>query len=198
MRALDQDIGYLLHRTEEALRARLLVGLAAGGVSFPEYKVLVQLAFGDNIPQNVLAERMNLEKSVLARTLRRLEKQQLFRRMPDKADARVKRVVLTPKGRALQQQIIVMRERHLDAASACLTEREVQELQRLLNRLYEYNLDAVAPVSTSDVETAESTPASTNDVETAESTPVSTNDVETAESTPAPEPTRRGAHDRKT
>jgi len=159
MRALDQDIGYLLHRAVEALRSRLLLELDANGVTFPEYQVLVQLGFGDDIPQNVLAERMNLEKSVLARTLRRLEKQQLFKRVPDQADARVKRVVLTPKGRALQQQIIAMRERHLDEASACLTEEEVQELRGLLNRLYEHNLHAVTPASTNGVETAESTPA---------------------------------------
>ena len=97
MRALDQDTGFLLRRTVEALRARLLIDLQANGVTFPEYQVLVQLGFGDDIPQNVLAERMNLEKSVLARTLRRLEKQQLFKRVPDQADARVKRVGLTPR-----------------------------------------------------------------------------------------------------
>ena len=77
--------------------------------------------------------------------------------------------------------MIAMRERHMDEVSACLTEEEVQELRRLLNCLYEYNLHAV-------------TPASTNGVETAESTPASTNGVETAESTPAAGPKRHGPH----
>ncbi len=153
MRALDQDIGYLLHRTEECMHARLRSDLEASGVTFPEFQVLMQLAFGDNIPQNVLAERMGLEKSVLARTLRRLEKKQLFQRVPDEHDARVKRVVLIPKGRALQEQIVAMREHNLDEASACLTAKEVQTLQRLLNRLYVHNLGAVKQSSTDEVET---------------------------------------------
>ena len=154
MRALDQDIGYLLHRTEECLRARLRADLQSAGVTFPEFQVLMQLAFGDGIHQNVLAERMGLEKSVLARTLRRLQRHQLFRRVPDSHDARAKCVVLTPRGHVVQQQIIAIRERHLDEVSACLTAEEVQTLQRLLYRLYEHSLGAATPDFTHDVETA--------------------------------------------
>jgi len=144
MHTLEDDVGFLLYRTAQAMRARLMLSLTAEGITFEQYQVLVALSLGDNIPQNVLADRMRLEKSVLARVLRRLQNDGLFVRISAPHDLRVKRVLLTARGRTLQTRVLELREGHLQEVLACLGGEEVNELKRLLNRLFDHNLQALA------------------------------------------------------
>ena len=54
----------------------------------------------------------------------------------DPADSRVNRVNLTAQGRDLQGKVMPLPETGLGKATQTLSEEEVRELKRLLNRIY--------------------------------------------------------------
>jgi DNA-binding MarR family transcriptional regulator len=136
MRTLVDDLGFLIARTDRTMRGHLFRRLKRLGVTFEQFQVVIGLCEGDNIPQHVLADRMSLEPSSMARLLRRMERAGLVVRVEDKADSRVRRVRLTDKGRSLLKGMIAIREESLSEVLECLTEKEVHELKRLLNTIF--------------------------------------------------------------
>jgi len=136
---LEQDLGFLMRRTFQAMKRRLLQRLQPLGITFDQFRVLVWLLEGDNIPQKTLAQRVAMDPPAMARMLRRMERDGLIARRRDNRDARVQRVTLTDKGRILRGQVALVRLASLNDTLACLSPKEVKELTRLLNALYAYN-----------------------------------------------------------
>lgn len=133
---LQEDVGFLVARTDRAMRSYLVHRLQPLGITFQQFQVLVGLSEGDGIPQELLAERVCLETSFLARLLQRLEKEGLIRRVIAEQDARVRLVLLTPKGQTLRDQVESVRVAALKQVLHDLSEEEVKELKRLLNRIF--------------------------------------------------------------
>lgn len=138
MRPLEKDFGLLIARTHRVLRTYIYQILKSMHVTFEQFQVLVGLSAGDNIPQHVLAERMDLEPSSIARMLNRMEKRGLITRVEDEEDSRIRRVLMTEEGSNLWHRIAPVRDRYLEAALACLTDEEVSQLEQLLNRVREH------------------------------------------------------------
>nr|MBC7245629.1 MarR family transcriptional regulator [Chloroflexota bacterium] len=133
---LENDLGFLLGRTDRAMRNYLLHRLQPLGVTFQQLQVLVGLSEGDAISQDALAKRMFLEPGFITRMLQRLEQDGFVARVGDEQDARKRLVLLTPKGRELCEKVETVRTAALQDALRSLSEEEVNELQRLLNRLF--------------------------------------------------------------
>lgn len=106
------------------------------GITYEQFKVLNALCEDDNVPQVTLADRLNTDKTSLARMLRRMERAGLIFRTADDADARVNRVCLTARGRELQTKVVPHRDEGLTQATDGLNEEEVQELNRMLDIVY--------------------------------------------------------------
>jgi DNA-binding MarR family transcriptional regulator len=66
-----------------------------------------------------------------------MESAELVSRTVDAADSRVNRIALMDKGRYLAEQMAPQRDQALSLAVQGLGEKEVVELKRLLNRVYE-------------------------------------------------------------
>jgi DNA-binding MarR family transcriptional regulator len=133
---LEHDLGFLLARTYRAMRRRLMSRLVPLGVTYKQFQVLNALCEADNPSQGELAQRVNMDKTALARMLVRMEGGGLILRQVDPADARVNRVRLTPQGRELRGRILPHREEALKRATQGLDEKEVRELERLLNKVF--------------------------------------------------------------
>ena len=84
----------------DAVMTRRLAGLGLG-LRVAEHEVLVNLLRAPGITQQALAQRCFVAKSGASMMLTRLEKQRLVERQADSVDARVRRLFLTPEGRAL-------------------------------------------------------------------------------------------------
>ena len=104
MRELDQDLGFLMRRTSQAVRERLRLKVEQYGLTFQEYQVLSVLGL-DRATQAGLARTMGLDRSVLGRLLRRMERKGLCTREPSAADGRVKLVALTESGKRLLEDL---------------------------------------------------------------------------------------------
>jgi DNA-binding MarR family transcriptional regulator len=133
---LEEDLGFLLARTHRAMRRWLMARLEPLDITYEQFKVLNALCEDDNVPQVTLADRLNTDKTSLARMLRRMERAGLIFRTADDADARVNRVCLTARGRELQTKVVPHRDEGLTQATDGLNEEEVQELNRMLDIVY--------------------------------------------------------------
>ena len=138
---IDEDPGLLLARTQRAMRSHLVRMLAEREVTFEQFQTLLGLSEGEDIAQNVLAERLYLEPTYTTRMLRRVEKRGLISRQRDESDARIQRVRVTPDGRALWDKLTHIREEHLAAVFQCLSRTELDELERMLNAIYAHITD---------------------------------------------------------
>lgn len=136
MLLLENDIGFLLGRTDRAMKHYLLQHLRPLGITVQQFLALVGLSEDDGISQDALAQRMYVDISFITRILQHLEEDGLVTRTKDERDARVNLVWLTPEGHALREKIDAMRAEALQKVLQNLDEREVQELKRLLNRIF--------------------------------------------------------------
>jgi DNA-binding MarR family transcriptional regulator len=101
--ALVREFG--LHRTDPT----------DGGepVSMSEHQALMELSSGEELSQSELSNRLRLEKSTISRLAVQMEGRGWLERNRDTADARLVRLRLTPRGRAVARDLAVFRSRRL-------------------------------------------------------------------------------------
>lgn len=79
--------------------------LAAQGLTYPQYLVLLVLWEQDGQPVNDIAKRLLLETNTVTPLLKRMEAEGLITRTKGKEDARQIIVKLTAKGKALPEKL---------------------------------------------------------------------------------------------
>ena len=135
---LEDDLGFLLARAYRAMRLWLTRRLEPLGITYQQFQVLNALCEEDDVSQSVIADRVNVDKTSLARMLGRMEEAGLVCRAVDAADSRVHRVSLTAHGRGLVEEVRPLREEGLSKAVQGLTGEEVEEIRRYLNQIYDH------------------------------------------------------------
>jgi DNA-binding MarR family transcriptional regulator len=129
---LDEDLGFLVARTHRTMRRWIMARLAPLGITYEQFKVLNALCQEENVTQAEMADRVQIDKSSLARMLTRMEAAGLISRHGDPADSRLKRICLTDRGRRLALRVAPYRDLGLRRAAQGMSEEEVKELKRLL------------------------------------------------------------------
>ena len=143
----SRPLGYHVNRTGRLIQQRLVELMAARGYDYPVefWPALNHLCLaGGTMSQNDLADYLVRDKGTVARLVARMEVDGLLRREADPADARRKRLRVTPFGKttaaALRTDVVAMiaaSTRDVDAAAleTCLD---------VLDRVFD-NLLALAP-----------------------------------------------------
>jgi len=93
-----------------------------------------------------LSERMLIRPPSVTGVVDRLERLRLVERSGEKDDLRVKRVSLTPQGRALVRQIMEKHRMQIHSVLGALSAAEQKELHRLLEQLDAHLENTLAPV----------------------------------------------------
>lgn len=131
------ELGDLLERCAERWRRRLVdrCRAAGHGVDATTCRVLGPLFEHDRRPISEVGARAGLAKSSMTTIVRRLEEDGLVVVEEDPSDARVKRLVLTARGRELERAVgdEVTRLRH--RVTATLGPEGQRDLHRTLHRL---------------------------------------------------------------
>jgi MarR family transcriptional regulator for hemolysin len=97
-----ERLAELLNLAPRAWRLALDRRLRPHGLSQAKWLTLLHLArCGGELPHGELAARLGIEPATLVRLVDRLERDGWVTRAPNPADRRGKRVVLTPRARAL-------------------------------------------------------------------------------------------------
>jgi DNA-binding MarR family transcriptional regulator len=135
MNEISATLGYQVIRLCKAHRQRAEAALSQLGLHVGQELLLLQLWQEDGASQSQLAEAMKVDISTISKAVQRMERVGLLKRSLDADDARVSRVYLTERGRALHEPVLQLWKTLEARLVAELTETEQALLRRLLLQL---------------------------------------------------------------
>jgi len=129
---MEEQVGYVLKRVQQALRAAMDDAVRCHGLTTPQYVTLHALGTGGALSGAELARRSFVTPQTMNGIVGNLAAAGLVERRADPTDARVLRVALTPAGRA-----------RLDACGRAVAAIEEQLLSGLRPEERPWFLDAL-------------------------------------------------------
>jgi MarR family transcriptional regulator, organic hydroperoxide resistance regulator len=137
MKQLKDYIGYSLIQVLKAHRHIAEVEFTKYGVHPGQEMILFHLWDEDGLSQSQIAEGVCVEPPTITKMVQRMEASGLVERRQDTQDARVSRVYLTDKGRAIEESLRRVWA-DLEAQTVTgLTDTEIMLLRRLLIQIHE-------------------------------------------------------------
>lgn len=129
---LDNQLCFSLYAASRAVTKVYREKLAALGLTYPQYLVLIVLWEQDRQTVSDLGRKLMLDTGTLTPLLKRLESMGLVERQRSRGDERQVHIVLTEAGRALQEGC-------LDARShvTCRLDMSEQDIRALRERVME-------------------------------------------------------------
>jgi DNA-binding MarR family transcriptional regulator len=134
---LEESLGYLVNRVARSFAQQLADEIRPNGVGIGQWAVLLVLWARDGLSQAELSRTVAIEPPTMVRTIDRMVRDGLVTRAPDPADARVSRIHLTDRGRALRDELVPKAVAVNKANLARLSEKEGRTLRQLLAKLAE-------------------------------------------------------------
>ena len=108
------------------------------GLSIIQYNALLLIDESSGRRLTDLSDRLLCDKSTVTRTVDWLEHEGLARRIADPDDRRAQRVILTPAGSTLRQEVAAAHENSLSERMAIFSTLEQQQFVDLLTRLRQH------------------------------------------------------------
>ncbi|MEW5680937.1 MAG: MarR family transcriptional regulator [Pseudomonadota bacterium] len=102
---LEEQICFALYSASNAMVRLYRPLLQPFDLTYPQYVVLLALWQQDNISLGELGAKTLFDSGTLTPLVKKLEQKGWLRRLPSPDDERVKKVVLTDEGKALEQQV---------------------------------------------------------------------------------------------
>lgn len=135
MRQIQDYLGFQLLQAQRAHRARAEAALSKLGLHTGQEMLLLRLWREEGMPQSQLAAAMGVEPPTATKMLQRMEHAGLIERRPDPDDARISRVYLTERGRALEQPVLEIWRALETQTTSGLSDAEQALLRRLLMQI---------------------------------------------------------------
>ena len=127
----DKSLGYTLHYNNRMAMAILQEKIKKHKVAVGQFPILVQLWDEQGITQKALCDLIRVEQPTLANTLKRMERDGLIKKIPDKDDKRQWRIYLTDRALALKDVLQAESCRVNNIIVGRLNETEQKEFIRL-------------------------------------------------------------------
>ena len=105
------------------------------GLTPCQFDVLLSLWGEDGIVLSELGRRVSRDSPTITGVVDRMEKKMLVKRTRDERDRRVVKVVLTPKGKNMQEQLSTTKKRILEKITNNLSLQEINQLVTLLDKM---------------------------------------------------------------
>ena len=105
-------------------------------ISLDQWLVLGPIWKNDGISQKDIAEYCGKDKTSVTKIIDTLEKKNLVVRVTDQLDHRVKRVVLSQKGRELFISALPVMAQTRDELRSGISDKEIEALKSILNKIY--------------------------------------------------------------
>lgn len=123
-------------RAQQIVLAKVDEALKSFDLTFARYEALVLLSFSQrgSLPLGKMGERLMIHPTSVTNIVDRLEAQGLVRRVDHPTDRRTTLCEITPAGRELVERATLAVTK-VDLGIAGLTEREVEQLTKLLVKL---------------------------------------------------------------
>jgi DNA-binding MarR family transcriptional regulator len=130
-----EDVLAIFGATVKALRSRFDGLLREHGVRLGQYQLLRALWERDGMTPRELAEHAAVEMPTVTRTVQRMVRDGFVRREAHPSDARSVRILLAPKGKALETAAVDLRREMVKAALAGISSEDRAQLASTLERV---------------------------------------------------------------
>ena len=141
---IEDSMGYLVNFAAKLFARMHAVCLAAHGASLGQWAVLLFLWAQDGQSQTELSRQVAIEDATMVRTIDRMERDGLVRRVRNPHDRRHINIFLTEKGWALRDTLIPCAIATNVVAMQGFTDAEQRLLQDFLRRMIASLADALA------------------------------------------------------
>lgn len=105
-------------------------------ISLDQWLVLGPVWKNDGISQKEISEYCGKDKTSVTKIIDTLEKKNLVVRVTDQLDHRVKRVVLSQKGRELFLSALPVMAKTRDELRSGISDKEIESLKSILSKIY--------------------------------------------------------------
>lgn len=134
----SEDILHLLTgRTPLNLNRFLSQNLKEAGISLTkeQWSVMAVLWKSDGCTQQTLADETYRDRAGVTRLLDNLEKDGYVERRPHKTDRRTNLIYLTPKGRAVEKEVVDVLDETVSAITKDISDEEINRLRQIFRQI---------------------------------------------------------------
>jgi MarR family transcriptional regulator, organic hydroperoxide resistance regulator len=131
----EQSIGYQIRATHRALQRYLQLMVEPHGIISGSWYYLRALWHEDGLTQRELADEVGIREPTAFKAIKHMEAQGLVKRLRSKSDRRKIHVWLTPRGKALKEQLIPLARHVVATAASNLTIGEVEKFLKTLGSI---------------------------------------------------------------
>lgn len=130
------SVPYLINRAGVSVGNRFAQRIADRGISLPMYRALAVLRQTGTKTLGELSVMVSKEQSTLSRIVGQMEDLGLVTRVRPKENARIVLIDLTEDGARLAEELMPIAIHFEETLTHGLTEKEVQDLKRMLKQVY--------------------------------------------------------------
>jgi DNA-binding MarR family transcriptional regulator len=132
---IEQSLGYLLNYVARLFARAHATCLEQHDVTIGQWAVLMFLWAKDGLTQTELSRQVAIEDATMVRTIDRMERDGLVRRVRNTHDRRQLNIFLTDKGRSLRDVLVPCALAVNTTAIQDFTDAEQHQLQAFLHRM---------------------------------------------------------------
>ena len=132
---IEESLGYLVNKLARAFSQALGVRLAQHGITVAQWAVLMFLWADDGPTQRVLSRYVAIDEATMARTLDRMERDGLVRRVRNGRDRRQVNIFLAPRAADLRDSLVPLALDVNESATATLSTGERNLAESLMRRM---------------------------------------------------------------
>ncbi|GGG21873.1 MarR family winged helix-turn-helix transcriptional regulator [Paenibacillus abyssi] len=133
--AFEDYISIFIHQTDLTLTSYVKSRLAPFNLA-PEQNLIMMLLWQkDGLTQNEIAEKLNKDKTNIARMIFNLEQKGFIRRASREHDRRSLQVFLTEEGKELGNRVAAVAEEFNAQICEGITEQEFAQVRRILSKM---------------------------------------------------------------
>lgn len=135
---LEESFGYILGRAARTMGAHINRHLDAMGIEITceQWAILVSLWQKDGQTQQELAMQTCKDKTSMTRLIDTMEKHKLLARTANDKDRRQKRIVLTPKGKKIYEEVVGQMKLILNQVEKTIDPKKVEICKDVLCQVY--------------------------------------------------------------
>ena len=132
------SMGMLINSAHRAMTKRFVQNSHKAGldISQDQWMVLGPIWKNKAISQKEIAEYCGKDKTSVTKIIDTLEKKSYVVRFPDQIDQRIKRVVLSNKGKKLMNDVMPVIEQTHNDVRIGISDKEIEALKTILNKIY--------------------------------------------------------------
>jgi len=131
----EEKLFFSLHNIMKKMRSLFNKALLPFGITHSEIRILMMVYESKDCRQEDLISRLEVDRSNVGRSLKKLERMNYIGREKDQSDARRYRIYITEKGKNIRDRLLKIRDNIRENVVKSATIEEIEKLSKLLEKI---------------------------------------------------------------